>query len=125
MFSTEIVCADSIHKNNAYRLNKLMILLVPDEFGKGTGVMHPKCLLPPLIYCTSLHSGHPIAWCISDCENNVALQKHYYKAIKVKVVMADNGMYVPVIQFEDDPELLAVEFLLFSLYMIIEQLQFL
>lgn len=39
--------------------------------------------------------------------------------------MADNGMYVPVIQFEDDPELLAVEFLLFSLYMIIEQLQFL
>jgi len=72
MFSTEIVCADSIHKNNAYRLNKLIILLVPDEFGKGTGVVHPKCLLPPLIYCTSLPSGHPIAWCISDCENNVA-----------------------------------------------------
>lgn len=55
-------------------LIKLIILLVPDEFGKGTGVMHPKCLLPPLIYCTSLPSGHPIAWCISDCENNVALE---------------------------------------------------
>ena len=68
-FSYKIVCMDSTHKTNEYRF-KLITLLVVDEFHKGI----KQLLCSNTISCPIFPSGQPIAWAISDKEDEVVME---------------------------------------------------
>ena len=65
-FGTNIICIDSTHKITGYDFI-LVTLLVVDEFGEG----------------------YPIAWCISNCEDEVVINK-FYSSIKEKAEGTSN-----------------------------------
>ena len=94
-FSAKIICVDSTHKTNQYK-HKLVTLMVADECRKGM-----------LLYTYSFNwcctfSGYPVAWLISNKEDEETLTVFFTKvkercpAAVVKTLMSDDGNYYPI-----------------------------
>ena len=77
-----VICVDSTHGTNGYNFNLITIIVV-DEYGEG----------------------YPVAWCVSNREDQVLLQV-FYNSIKKKVGMLSHNFFMSD---------LAEQFFLFSL----------
>ena len=88
-YAGRVLCT---HGTNAYRY-KLITCIVPHHYGQGDCINNPQFAKHNII-----HTGEPIAWCISDRETTEVIEV-FFKCIqerspgvKVNVLMTDDGM---------------------------------